>query len=43
MVAGGDAVDAYQRWDDHSAYQAHNAETGVSQVQIPPARPFLYP
>ena len=38
ILAGGDAVDAYLWWVSPSLPGLH-AETGVSQVQILPARP----
>jgi len=39
-LAGGDAVDIYPWWVSLSLSSVH-AETGVSQVQILPARPKL--
>jgi hypothetical protein len=41
ISAGGDAVDARQWWAPFSLPSAH-AETGVSQVQILPARPSFF-
>jgi len=40
-LAGGDAVDIYPWWVSLSLSSVH-AETGVSQVQILPARPSLF-
>ena len=40
-LAGGDAVDIYPWWVSFSLSSVH-AETGVSQVQILPARPSLF-
>jgi hypothetical protein len=39
-LAGGDAVDAYLWWVSPSLPSVH-AETGLSQVQILPARPKI--
>jgi len=40
-LAGGDAVDIYPWWVSLSLSSVH-AETGVSQVQILPARPSSF-
>jgi len=42
ILAGEDAVDAYLWWVSPSLPGLH-AETGLSQVQILPARPNIYP